>query len=84
MNTNHPTVVLCFVLHFTYCRLSIYSKDEKFAREVLAVAGVEQWLVADHSEEWLDLDTRVWFDITREALPKIIKQHLGNFLAETF
>lgn len=84
MNIDRPTVELYFVFAFTYCKLRVYIKDEEFVREILADAGLQEWLEPDASKEWQEIDTRVLLDLTRTALPKMLKRRMEKIPAPAF
>jgi hypothetical protein len=76
MQTDFPTVELYFAFAFTYCRLRVYVKEENFARRVLEANEVE-FLEADASKDWQDIDTRLLSNLVREALPKLVTVNLS-------
>lgn len=76
MRTDFPTKVLYFTFAFTFCKLTFYTEEESFVREVLTKCGVSDWLEAHDSESWQEFDTRIILSLVREAIPKIFEDRL--------
>lgn len=75
MRTDSPTTELYFVFAFTYCKLTIYSDQEPFARKILEAKDVE-FLESSENEDWQEWDTRLLLAIVSETLPNLISQNL--------
>ena len=75
MRTDLATTELYFVFAYTYCKLSIYTDQEPFARKILEANDVE-FLKPTDSEDWQGWDTRLLLAIVAETLPKILSEHL--------
>lgn len=84
MQTDFPTVEICFAFAFTYCKVKVYTTQEPFLRKVLEIHEVE-FLKPEESESWQEIDTRVLSDLICGALPKMLAQvGLTGQLAQQF
>lgn len=75
MRTDFPTTELYFGFAFTYCKLSVYTEQEPFARKILEAKDVE-FLESSESEDWQEWDTRLLLAIVSETLPNLISKNL--------
>src|SRR3989344_4813558 len=71
MRTDFPTTELYFVFAFTFCKLTVYTDQEPFARKILEAKDVE-FLESSESYDWQEWDTRLLLAIVSETLPNMI------------
>lgn len=72
MRTNFPPVEIYFVLAFTSCKLSVYRRDEAFARNLLKELNVE--FLEAPPESVQEVDTRILLGLVKEFLPKYVSR----------
>ncbi|HEY4489401.1 MAG TPA: hypothetical protein VJA87_02875 [Candidatus Paceibacterota bacterium] len=75
MRTDFPTTELYFVFAFTFCKLTVYTDQEPFARKILEAKDVE-FLESSESYDWQEWDTRLLLAIVSETLPNLISKNL--------
>ncbi len=71
MRTDFPTTELYFVFAFTYCKLTVYTTDEPFARKILEAKNVT-FLEPTDNKEWQVCDTRILLSLVSETLPGLL------------
>ena len=72
MKTNFPSTKIYFVYAMTFCELTVYTEEVAFARGVLEENDAE-FLNPTDNDNWVQVDTRLWSNLIRTALPKLIE-----------